>query len=678
MSTNIKISVLTPLYKHSEEYVRQCLDSLCNQTLDEIEFILIDNGADTTNKKLIKEYLEKDARFRAEYLDKNVGLGAALNRGIKSARGTYIGFLESDDFIEADFYKDVYSRSNLGEIDIIKTLYNTLDENGNLKLMNHFPSGQINKYLTRGECTGLIQGHVSHWSGIYKKAFLSHNRIAFNETPGGHSQDFGFVLKCYAFANSVLVVPHAYVTYRLYTGIHQFEYLNTCMLDELELSLSFLMRSNISRDIWEIIFLRVAPRLKDCLITANVNQSKRTIKLLRKVCKFQSYKFFPENIKRNIENLIKKQNFLERFCICNRDHVKILGINFFSYERLSEDFQKINLLANFLKIVNRAGECKIFFIGVPLIKKINNSHLHLLSIFGCPLYKKKIPKFTHEKNYERIECVLNRLTQVSENILKLKEETQNLQVEIQASIVHRNSFGPYKNAFTDREVVLLCTGPTARFFNPIPKSVCVGVNGAVYMGIGLDFIFIQDNTINQPGNEQLTNDVLNYAHARCRKFVGLPPKRIRQINISGNKKIFPIPLSSQNMNTFPYVMSTYNFNAGVEQLPYDISVEPISNLYGTAFSAMQFILYTNPSVCYLVGCDCSTGYAYDNKRGNFLPLEPQIKIWKIIKEYSRIYFPTTKIKVVNPVGLKGVFDAVYTLPYINEYSDICPSNVELI
>ncbi|MBP1532198.1 MAG: glycosyltransferase family 2 protein, partial [Alphaproteobacteria bacterium] len=71
--TDIKVSVLTSLYKHKPEYVRQCLDSLVEQTLRECEFILIDNGADENNKALIKEYLEKDARFKAIYLDTNIG-----------------------------------------------------------------------------------------------------------------------------------------------------------------------------------------------------------------------------------------------------------------------------------------------------------------------------------------------------------------------------------------------------------------------------------------------------------------------------------------------------------------------------------------------------------------------------------------------------------------------------
>ena len=85
---NIKVSVLTPIYNHSLIYVRQCLDSLKAQTMQEIEFILIDNGAPEDAKRLISEYESMDSRFRVIHFAENQGYGKAMNAGLDAALDT--------------------------------------------------------------------------------------------------------------------------------------------------------------------------------------------------------------------------------------------------------------------------------------------------------------------------------------------------------------------------------------------------------------------------------------------------------------------------------------------------------------------------------------------------------------------------------------------------------------
>lgn len=78
----MKVSVLTPIYNHNITYVRQRLESLKAQTLREMEFILIDNGANQESKDLIDEFIKKDPRFKVIHFKKNVGYGNAINSGL--------------------------------------------------------------------------------------------------------------------------------------------------------------------------------------------------------------------------------------------------------------------------------------------------------------------------------------------------------------------------------------------------------------------------------------------------------------------------------------------------------------------------------------------------------------------------------------------------------------------
>ena len=93
-----KVSVIIPVY-NTLEYLPKCLDSLVNQTLDDIELIIVNDGSPDDSHKLIKEYCEKYPNIKY-YKKKNGGLSSARNYGIKKAVGEYIGFVDSDDYVD--------------------------------------------------------------------------------------------------------------------------------------------------------------------------------------------------------------------------------------------------------------------------------------------------------------------------------------------------------------------------------------------------------------------------------------------------------------------------------------------------------------------------------------------------------------------------------------------------
>lgn len=679
MDLSVKVSVLTSLYKHHPRYVRQCFESLRAQTLQECEFILIDNGADENNKALIAEYVAKDSRFKSLHLESNAGMGAALNCGLSIAKGQYIGFLESDDFAAPSMYSDLYAKSGHGKVDIVKSTYQTLDEKGRIKLENNFPNSQINRVLSRGECTGIIQNHVSHWTGIYNKDFLRKNKIDFHETPGGHSQDFGFVLKCYAFAESIYVIPHPYVTYRIFTGTHESKYLNDCMIDECELTFDHLRSNQLPQEVWEVLFLRVAPRLKACISTSDNSQKKRIVREILQDEKYQTYKYFTPQAKEDIKLFIWKNKRLSNRIISFFESVrkvgsffkarktkghgrkkfsfkkifytqknpenevkKILGVTVYK-KKLYLDRRKIAYFGGLIKLVEDKQSIRICFFFIPFIEKKNTENTQFLKFLGLPLYYK------HDKDFE----VKKQLAHISAALNANRANLANLKPIIEAQYLHPQTFGKYKNAFAGKNVVLVCTGPTAKRYKPIKDAIHVGVNGAVYLNqVQLDYLFVQDFTIRQKFNTSMNTDALNYKGNDCKKFFGILP----DVCLSQVKSIIErIPLKfAHNSNVSQYVIE----DKVKHNVAYDLERQPMGDFCGTVFSALQFILYTHPKTLYIVGWDCGAGYAY-NKPNAMGSANAQIDILKTyFLPFIKINYPDIQIIVINPVGLKGIFKEI--------------------
>ena len=114
-----KISVITPVY-NVERYLRECLDSLVRQSMQDVEFICVNDGSKDGSLAILNEYAAKDSRFKI-ISQKNQGYGKAMNVGIKAASGDYIAILESDDFIGGDMLRFLYDVAVRNNADIVKS-----------------------------------------------------------------------------------------------------------------------------------------------------------------------------------------------------------------------------------------------------------------------------------------------------------------------------------------------------------------------------------------------------------------------------------------------------------------------------------------------------------------------------------------------------------------------------
>ena len=113
---NPLISIIVPIY-NVEVYIRNCVDSILGQSYENIEIILVDDGSPDNCGDICDEYGSKDKRIKVIH-KKNGGLSSARNAGIDIATGDYLGFIDSDDWIESDMYESLYTALTSHKADI--------------------------------------------------------------------------------------------------------------------------------------------------------------------------------------------------------------------------------------------------------------------------------------------------------------------------------------------------------------------------------------------------------------------------------------------------------------------------------------------------------------------------------------------------------------------------------
>ncbi len=177
-----KVSVIVPVYK-VEFYLARCLSSICNQTLKDIEIIIVDEGLMDQDRVITEEFMANDVRISA--IHKGGGYGVCVNAGIEAARGEYIGIIESDDFIEPYMYEKLYEQAKSIDADIVKSPFFQYydDENDELapmmdELVYQLPTDRA---FALEQYPILLSTHPSIWAGIYKTDWLRESGIRFHD-----------------------------------------------------------------------------------------------------------------------------------------------------------------------------------------------------------------------------------------------------------------------------------------------------------------------------------------------------------------------------------------------------------------------------------------------------------------------------------------------------------------
>lgn len=176
----IKVSVIVPAY-NVEKYIGRCLDSLLNQTLKEIEIIVINDGSTDSTGIIIDEYAKKDLRIRAIH-QKNLGSSAARNRGIKEARGKYIGYLDSDDYADSFYYENMIAYAERNKLDIVVS--NFIKENSSKSEVKQDFDIKGKTWIAGKDYIEEIflgNGYPNVWDKIVSKELYDKGKVRFKE-----------------------------------------------------------------------------------------------------------------------------------------------------------------------------------------------------------------------------------------------------------------------------------------------------------------------------------------------------------------------------------------------------------------------------------------------------------------------------------------------------------------
>lgn len=208
-----KVSVVVPVY-NVQKYIKECIESLLNQTFDDIEIILVDDGSSDNSGKICDEYAGKDKRIKVFHKE-NEGASIARRYGVEHSSGEYICFIDSDDYAEREFLHEMYSAIKENDADIAECDYNVFSE----KMRKH-------KCLYNAPCVKeredflndivketIIYGEVAvvMWNKIYKKDKI----VSFVKDYGESLlEDYIFNIQYYVGVNRYVYINRPLVNYR--------------------------------------------------------------------------------------------------------------------------------------------------------------------------------------------------------------------------------------------------------------------------------------------------------------------------------------------------------------------------------------------------------------------------------------------------------------------------------
>ena len=174
-----KVSVIIPVY-NVEEYLRECLDSVVNQTLKEIEIICVDDGSTDNSLEILKEYTKKDNRITV-ITQQNLHAGVARNAGLAVARGEYLSFLDSDDFFELNMLEDMYNKGKNENIDIIicgNDLFDTKEKTYKKQIINPKWINKIVNFEDLKDELFIVTRPIA-WNKIIKRKLIVENKLEY-------------------------------------------------------------------------------------------------------------------------------------------------------------------------------------------------------------------------------------------------------------------------------------------------------------------------------------------------------------------------------------------------------------------------------------------------------------------------------------------------------------------
>lgn len=206
MKGNDLISIIVPVY-NVEGYLEKCIKSIIEQTYKNLEILLINDGSDDSSEKICLKWAKTDKRIIYVY-KKNETLGPTRNLGIQMARGKYIAFVDSDDWVDSHFVEKLYAQIIADDIDFVRCDYYRVCKNG-LAIQNnneYYPFNGLNIHKMIGSAQA-----ITIWTGLYKKDLWIENDI---NMPAGPHQDLAILGLPFIYARRISVCKEGLYFYR--------------------------------------------------------------------------------------------------------------------------------------------------------------------------------------------------------------------------------------------------------------------------------------------------------------------------------------------------------------------------------------------------------------------------------------------------------------------------------
>lgn len=206
-----KVSVIIPVYK-AAPYIERCAKSLFEQTLDDMEFIFIDDQSPDDSIKILERiinvYPHTKDRVIIHRMDSNSGQAAARNEGLKFATGDYIIHCDPDDWVDKDFYEKLYKKAAGGEYDVV--IGNFKENIGGIDMAH-----KLNLILNKPSDAFTSPNYVFYtvWLYLIKASVIRDHRISFFDGIN-YSEDWGFLIRILFYAKSISNVEDTYYHYR--------------------------------------------------------------------------------------------------------------------------------------------------------------------------------------------------------------------------------------------------------------------------------------------------------------------------------------------------------------------------------------------------------------------------------------------------------------------------------
>lgn len=198
-----KLSIIVPFY-NTENFLSRCLESLINQTIKDIEIICVDDGSIDNSKEIVKTFSKNDSRIKI-IEQKNLKQGAARNNGIHHASGEYIGFVDSDDWVDLDYFEKLYNSAKKYNSDIALAT-NVRIGNGKTKKRLNIKEEEFKTELQDKFDICNLSKNPCPTNKIYRTSFLKQHNILYPENC--YCEDKLFVTKAVYYSNGIVSTPN--------------------------------------------------------------------------------------------------------------------------------------------------------------------------------------------------------------------------------------------------------------------------------------------------------------------------------------------------------------------------------------------------------------------------------------------------------------------------------------